>query len=244
MPPFYDSGARYDTGLRYAVAGGTTNTTTPKKAMATFKLNLSRKNIAQLIQFCEVVLPKVKPAAPGVPPVADVEDEATALAASLASLKTLSAAYEAAKVTLANLKQQRDDAGDGVRKEMTALANVVTAKTKGAAAPMLATGIPLAGDATTTTTPPAKVVNFELTAGDNDGSVDGQHDPVLYAASYEAEYTTVDPVNGPWLKGPISTASSFTISGLTSGQRVWVRVRAIGAQGEGPWSDPATKIVP
>jgi hypothetical protein len=33
-------------------------------------------------------------------------------------------------------------------------------------------------------------------------------------------------------------------SGLASGQRVWVRVRAIGAAGPGPWSDPATKIVP
>jgi hypothetical protein len=33
-------------------------------------------------------------------------------------------------------------------------------------------------------------------------------------------------------------------TGLTSGQRVWLRVRGIGSNGPGAWSDPATKIVP
>ena len=35
------------------------------------------------------------------------------------------------------------------------------------------------------------------------------------------------------------------LSGLTSGARIWVRVRAIGTGGtKGPWSDPAVKAVP
>ena len=36
-----------------------------------------------------------------------------------------------------------------------------------------------------------------------------------------------------------------TIVGLTSGTKMWARVRAVGAgNATGPWSDPATKVVP
>ena len=40
------------------------------------------------------------------------------------------------------------------------------------------------------------------------------------------------------------TKSKATVTGLTSGTKYWFRVRAIGATGPGPWSDPATKIAP
>jgi hypothetical protein len=43
---------------------------------------------------------------------------------------------------------------------------------------------------------------------------------------------------------PASNTSSFSLPGLTSGQRVWVRVRGHGTKGDGPWSDPGNKIVP
>ncbi|MFN0074841.1 MAG: hypothetical protein ACKVY0_00020 [Prosthecobacter sp.] len=52
------------------------------------------------------------------------------------------------------------------------------------------------------------------------------------------------PVTGPYETKDTTTASSTTISGLSSGTRIWVRVRGLGANGPGPWSDPATKIVP
>ena len=51
-------------------------------------------------------------------------------------------------------------------------------------------------------------------------------------------------MTGPYATFKQTTAAHVTITGLTSGSRVWVRVRAIGTKGEGPWSDPATKIVP
>ena len=40
------------------------------------------------------------------------------------------------------------------------------------------------------------------------------------------------------------TKSSFTITGLTSVARYWFRVAAVGAAGQGPWSDQAMKMVP
>ena len=42
-----------------------------------------------------------------------------------------------------------------------------------------------------------------------------------------------------------ASKSSATIQGLTSGAKLWARVRAVGADNKpGPWSDPATKVVP
>ena len=52
--------------------------------------------------------------------------------------------------------------------------------------------------------------------------------------SYSIEVSTVSGT-GPW---------SATVNSMTSGQRVWFRVSAVGAARQGPWSDPATKIVP
>jgi hypothetical protein len=35
------------------------------------------------------------------------------------------------------------------------------------------------------------------------------------------------------------------MNGFTTGNRIWTRVRAIGADNQpGPWSDPAVKTVP
>jgi hypothetical protein len=91
---------------------------------------------------------------------------------------------------------------------------------------------------------PAQVLNLALTEGDFDGSLDGSWDRVFGANSYEVQ-TSVDPVSGTsWTFKMSSTKSFATIAGLTSGTKMWVRVRAVGAAGPGPWSDPAVKTVP
>ena len=66
--------------------------------------------------------------------------------------------------------------------------------------------------------------------------------------SYEVQ-TCLNPLNndpsvGPWTHQPTVTKSKFTVAGFASGARIWVRVRAIGTNGPGAWSDPATLIAP
>ena len=70
-------------------------------------------------------------------------------------------------------------------------------------------------------------------------------DPEPVAKSYEME-TWVAPVSATSCqKKQTAPKPSGTIVGLTSGARMWVRVRAIGAAPQpGPWSDPAAKTVP
>jgi hypothetical protein len=47
-----------------------------------------------------------------------------------------------------------------------------------------------------------------------------------------------------WRHAGVSTKSKFTIEGLRSGKRYWIRVAAINTAGQSGWSDPATKIAP
>ena len=67
---------------------------------------------------------------------------------------------------------------------------------------------------------------------------------MAFASSYEVQTATDPNALASWVPGITSPHSTFQLTGLTSGSRLWVRMRAVGALGAGPWSDPATKIVP
>ena len=63
--------------------------------------------------------------------------------------------------------------------------------------------------------------------------------------SYEIQ-VSVDPVSPTsWAFKEVSNKSTVVLNNFTSGAKMWVRVRAIGADNnKGPWSDPAVKTVP
>ncbi|MBL9130359.1 MAG: fibronectin type III domain-containing protein [Verrucomicrobiaceae bacterium] len=249
LNPHYDDPAVfYDAGFFYA--DGVPDTSTPNppsrrnRIMNLISAGLSRKNSGQLIDLADLVIPKLAPAAPATPPVPNIAAKVATLTTQRAATKTAHDNYEAAKAELVALKNIRDEEADKLRLEHGAVISAIESEAKGNVTMAAASGYPLASPSTTSTTPPAQITNLALTAGDADGSVDGTHDPDPLARSYEAQVTTVDPVAGPWVTMAQPTASNFTLTGLTSGQRIWVRVRGIGANGPGPWSDPATKIVP
>jgi len=89
-----------------------------------------------------------------------------------------------------------------------------------------------------------QVINFSLTAGDFDGQVDGHSDPVQGARGYNVQFCFDISGTPNWQDSDDVPNTQFSLKGLTSGQRIWVRMRAFGTKGPGPWSDPATKIVP
>ena len=94
---------------------------------------------------------------------------------------------------------------------------------------------------------PDQPTGLELKMGDDDGEISGQCDGQPGIVDYyEIQYTTVDP-NGPspnWQHADTSKKSRFELTGLPSGQKVWVRIRACNARGKSNWSDPACKRVP
>jgi Fibronectin type III domain len=91
---------------------------------------------------------------------------------------------------------------------------------------------------------PAQPQALSATAGDRDGQMDLSWDPVVSATSYVLETSLDPPTATSWKHLGVSTKSSFTVTDLVSGSRVWFRVSAVNAAGQSGWSDPATKIVP
>lgn len=96
----------------------------------------------------------------------------------------------------------------------------------------------------TPATTPGQVANLSLSAGDNAGSLDVHWDAMSGAKSFEVQ-ASPDPMTGTsFVTADTLTNSKTTLTGFTSGARLWLRVRAINSAGKGPWSDVATKIVP
>ena len=211
--------------------------------MASLSLNLSRKKCRSTHCDDRAGRAEIAPAAPAVSPLPASALKVPALLTKTAKLKGSSDAYEAAKAALVTLKAERDADTDDVRDEHRSMGSSVESEARGDATLLSASGYALAAAAVPATVP-GQILNLSITAGDTPGTVDGTHDPEDNSTNYEWQIATVDPIAGPWTTVKHETVSSTTLAGLTSGQRIWVRVRGLGSKGDGPWSDPATKIVP
>ena len=81
--------------------------------------------------------------------------------------------------------------------------------------------------------------NVSCSGGDQDGEVDASFDPVQGRQTYLGQHATSP--TGPWTQFYVGKKSSCTASGLVAGQLYYFRFAAVGAAGQGPWSDPASK---
>ena len=104
-------------------------------------------------------------------------------------------------------------------------------------------------DANVSNTPKAvtEAMNLVLTAGDHEGEVDASWTPVPGARAYETQIADSPMDPAAWKPYQFAqTRASLILTGQPSGQRIWVRVRALAAGNQlpGPWSDPATVRVP
>ena len=81
-------------------------------------------------------------------------------------------------------------------------------------------------------------------AGNNDGEIDLNWEPVKGANSYVIQMTTDPNVPDSWAPKANATESYAVILGLTSGTKYWFRVAGMGAAGQGAFSDPAAKYAP
>jgi hypothetical protein len=94
--------------------------------------------------------------------------------------------------------------------------------------------------------PLGQVQNLSASAGDEAGRLDLQWDPVRGNKGYEIQTTSDPNVASSWQLVASCSGSRWLLENLTSGQKLWVRVRAKAPKKAnfGAWSDPATKIVP
>lgn len=151
--------------------------------------------------------------------------------------------YESTKALLEQKRAVRDDSSRALQIGLGQRANYANMTKPGDTTALTGSGLPLRG-ATVPVGPMAQPQDLKLKSGNVAGAVFCDWKNVKGANSYEvALLVGTDPLVGAWSPKPTVTKSECELLGLTSGNRVWVKARAIGASGTGDWSDPATAIV-
>ena len=210
-----------------------------KKHMARILRNWSRMNRQARVTAGQLVITKLTGNAdvptpnPSVATLTTAFDTAQQLIDDVAQMEQ----------NLAALRTQRDNAIDSAVTQLGQEASTVEGATAGDEAKILGAGFEVVQAAAAVGVLPAPQ-DLRTSAGDDEGSLDNVCDAVDGAASYEWQ-TTPNP-NDPasWTGRGTTTKSSAHLTGLTSGTRLWSRVRAHGAAGPGAWSDAASKMVP
>lgn len=205
--------------------------------MAKVKLSLQSLTDLELVNFTRAHIaemtgnanfPTPDPDAATLLTIVDAfEDDITALRANEAAGKEIKIRKDGRRDDLSGALNRRGRYVEGVSGGDEAIIASAGFATRSPAAPV---GIP------------QQPGNLVATIGDMVGTVDLSWDRVRGAASYIIQLCP-DPVSEPnWRFVNVSPKSSFTVEGLTSGSKYWFRVAAVGTAGQGPWSDPATKM--
>jgi hypothetical protein len=162
----------------------------------------------------------------------------------ITAASTKIAAYSSAKAAAETAMADRDAALAELRGSFSLLGDYVQNASAGDATKIESAGM----DVRAPRAPVAmtQVLELAVSEGASAGTLDATWKSVRGARSYEIQINTTDPnVEANWSFKQSASKASDTLAGLTSGVKVWVRVRAIGARDDaGPYSDPATKTVP
>ena len=168
------------------------------------------------------------------------------LAATTAAKTTLLTAYNNA-LTLRQQAQAATDLQVEMEKSfdrtLTSLSLYVESATDGNEAKIQSAGMSVkdAGAPVGQLLPPTAL---SAMAGNNDGEIDLNWEPVRGANSYLIQMTTDPNVPDSWAPKANATESYAVILGLTSGSKYWFRVAGIGAAGQGAFSGAESKYAP
>lgn len=191
-------------------------------------LNLAAKNLLNSFAVNATDFPAA--------PVADLATNHAALDTKLGELDSLEACVTTKRLEIAA-------ACGRVRKNMNALGDWAESVTKdhgklGKVAALRAARTP-AG-------PIPHVTKLKITHTDAPGVVVPMWASLYKSGVKSYEVQTLlngDPLTGTWVHQASVIKAKCTVTGLTSGARIWVRVRGIGTSGPGNWSTPVSGIV-
>ena len=169
-----------------------------------------------------------------------------ALTAVTTALNDLESAYNTAQAVrdVAKTKTDLQDIADRLVDTILASeASYVQNKTEGDAVKIQSAGMDVRNPSDPIGNLPAPG-NISATEGDLDGEIDAHWNRVKGAKSYVVQRTTTPTDAASWGNPAISTKSKITLTGLVTGTKYYLRVAAIGAAGQGAWSELASKVAP
>ena len=233
----YDApGISYDSGVLYDAPD---LPPLRRKVMAKVKFSLDALPDAQIIQQCTNIKTALTGNANFTTPTPSLAAFGTAITAAGAKLTTSDNAQNAAKQAVVD----KDTAIQTLLGLVSQLGTYVELTSGGDEAKILSAGMQVRA-ARAPASVPSTVQNLSLTAGDNAGQLDLQWDPTGSAKRYEVQLCAAADFASGVTNLPSVTKSKTLTANLTSGARIWARVRGLNAAGPGAWSDVATKIVP
>ena len=233
----YDTpGLTYDSGVLYDDTAAPT-----KKGTKMAKVKLDFRNLpdSEIIQQCT----NIKTALTGNASFSTPTPTLTAFGTFITTAQTKLTVSDNAQTASKQATADKDAAIAALLAAASQLATYVDLTAGGDESKIMSAGMNVRAPRTPSA-PPSPVANLSITAGDNVGELDLHWDPAQRAKSYEV-HTSPDPVtNSSWNSKPSVTKSKTTVTDMTSGTRVWARVRAINSAGQGAWSSSISKVVP
>lgn len=173
------------------------------------------------------------------PSVADLRHKVAALVAANEEYRTL-------RLQLNKLKTARDLAMQELKEALHEEADYVEEASGGDAAKIVSANLSVDRSWGNWSFWPfdslPQVIELSASNGDEIGEIDLVWDPVREAEGYEVELSTDLAGEGPWTQCAVASKSSVSVKELTPRIRYWFRVRAIGDEGQGEWSDAVTKF--
>ena len=225
---FYDSGALYDT----------VSPPPERKRMAKVKLALKDLTRDQLADKGDTI----KTALTGNPNFTTPVPTPAAIGTAATTLRTKIAAINSTKAAAATAVADGDAAFKALADLIVQSGGYVQTTSGGDPVKIQSAGFDVASDGAPVHM--TKVANLSAAVGDSPGEIDLNWNPVSGAKSYEIQTSTTPDTESSWAFKETSTKSKATLNGLTSASKIWVRVRAVGANDKGGFSDPAESVVP
>lgn len=161
-----------------------------------------------------------------------IDDAAAAMVAAEAAIVAARLAVQAKRLAM-----------DALNNDTVLLAAYVDNVAQGDEEKILSSGFLVRAPKTPVGVPEAPVL-VEVLAGEFQGQLVVRCLPVFGVRLYEYQTTLEPNTEAGWVPRGNSSRATKEINGLTSGDYCWVRVRASGTAGPGPWSTPTARTVP
>ena len=206
--------------------------------MAKVKLNLATRSDSELLTFSQQHIAAMTGNANYTTP-------SPTAAAFLTLYNNFEGALDTAVLAATTAKEKttlKDVARVALETGLNQRGNYVELTSAGDEAKILTSNFPVREPATPIGALPAPV-DFLATMGDMFGEIDLVWSAVHGAKSYVVQHSLYLTPR-VWTQAVIVTGSKATVGGCPSGQICAFRVAAVGAAGQGPWSDESVKMSP